>query len=169
MNQDLVKSYYQSYFRRMVLLGNEYVRDMDVAQDLVQDVFVALMKKETEEIRNPEAYFFTAVRQKCLDYLKTKTIHLRHHDQILHLSSDEFYEQTLENVELEAYLMKLIDDLPEQNRKIFKMSRFEAQSNEEIAKLLNVSKRTVETHISKALKKLRAGIDLYKKALFFFF
>ncbi len=168
MKTNVTRSYYKKYFKKMVFLANEYVHDLQLAQDLVQDVFVSLITKKDETIHNPDAYFFTSTKRKCLDYLKTKAIRTTHHDQISYLSTDRFYEQTLENIELEAYLMALIEELPKQCKEIFKMSRILAQPNQEIAVQMNLSKRTVETQISKALKKLRSGIEYYKSAMLFF-
>ena len=70
------------------------------------------------------------------------------------------------NTELQEKLKKGIDLLPEKCREIFIMSRIRGLKNEEIAAELNISKRTVETQISKALKVLRAELKDYIGLLF---
>jgi len=70
------------------------------------------------------------------------------------MESDKILEQT----ELEYELFKAIDELPEQCQRIFKLNRFDGFTNQEIADQLGISKRTVETQISKALKTLRVKI-----------
>jgi RNA polymerase sigma-70 factor (ECF subfamily) len=66
----------------------------------------------------------------------------------------------MELTELEVKIAKTIDQLPDQCKRIFKLSRYEHKSNQEIADELEISKRTVETQISKALKVLRASLKL---------
>lgn len=153
----------------MVLFAKGYVRDLEVAQDLVQDVFVHLLDKDSEGIINPKAYLLTATKNKCLDHLKTTSIRSEHHETIQQQSSELFYENAMEKVELETYLMKLIDDLPTKCQDIFSKSRFEGMSNEAISGELGISKRTVETQISNALKKIRDGLEDFKNLMWTFF
>lgn len=162
--------YYQTYFRRMVLLANEYVHDQDVAQDLSQDVFVHLFQKKHEEhIQNHKAYFFTAIRNRCLDFLKTKKVRASHHEAISNLSSEAYFEQAVEHAELEDFIMKTISELPKQQEYIFKESRMHGKTNGEIAKEMGLSKRTIETQISNALKTLRSKLGQFETFIFWFF
>lgn len=138
--------------------------DLDTAQDITQDVFVKIYeKRQLLEIHTSlKAYLYTAVRNNCFDHLKIHKIHQRHKDQIKQESSDLVIEDddTVDQIELQDKIYKAIQTLPEQNQKIFKLSRFEAKTNQEIAELLNISKRTVETHISNALKKIKSLVLL---------
>lgn len=157
MDHKEIQTLYNLYFKRMVLIAHGYVKNIDVAQDLSQDVFVHLMKKG-DKVTNPKAYLFTAVRNRCLDYLKTNAIHSQHLSGISDREEKLYYDQTLEYAELVDLLMKTLDQLPERQRIIFKKSRLEGKSNAEIANELSLSKRTVETQISNALKNLRATL-----------
>ncbi len=168
MDQGKIQEYYQTYFRRMVLIANEYVQDLELAQDMSQDIFVQLLQREPAAISNPEAYLFTAIRNKCLDYIKTQKIRSAHHDLLAKLSSESYYHEVLEQAELENFLMQTIASLPEQQKKIFQASRFRGKSNSEIAEALSLSKRTVETQISKALKTLRDKLSEFKTLLMTF-
>ena len=117
----------------MVLLAKSYVDDLAIAQDLVQDVFVHLLHNDSKSIINEEAYLFTSTKNKCLDYLKTKSLRAEHHETIMRQSEKTFFDNAVEKAELEAYLMQLIDNLPYKCQKIFSKSRFEGMSNEQIA------------------------------------
>ncbi|MEO1254784.1 MAG: sigma-70 family RNA polymerase sigma factor [Bacteroidota bacterium] len=162
-----IHSYYNCYFKRMVLIANEYVKDLDLAQDLVQDVFVHLLRKKEESIDNPEAYFFNAIRYKSLDSLKTKNIHSIHQKEIYRMNEESYFEEALEYADLAHFLMASINSLPDKQQLIFKKSRLEGKTNTEIADELNLSKRTVETQVSKGLKTLKAQLVKLKIMLFF--
>lgn len=153
----------------MVLLATDYVRDLELAQDLVQDVFVHLLKKKEKTIDNPEAYFFRATRNKCLDYLKSSAIHAAHHQSLEVMTTDVFFDQSVEMNELTSYLMQWVEELPEQQKRVFQLSRMSGKTNDEIALAEGISKRTVETHISKALKVLRSKLTDYQKLILIFF
>lgn len=165
MKKDQIASFYETYFRRMVLLANEYVKDLALAQDLAQDVFEHLFKKPEETIFNAEAYLMTATRNRCLDHIKTKKLRSEHHQKITALSSDTYFEQALEYTELEDFLMHTINALPSQQKIIFKRSRIQGKSNAEIAEEMTLSKRTVETQISKALKTLRNKLSDFQNLI----
>jgi RNA polymerase sigma-70 factor (ECF subfamily) len=91
-----------------------------------------------------------------------------HHIRILdEQNNQKSYEQQWALNELEGRITKVVNKLPEQCRKIFRMSRQEGLLNAEIAEQLSISKRTVETQISKALKKIRE--DLKKNGYLSFF
>jgi len=72
-------------------------------------------------------------------------------------------QQNMENMELEEYLHSVIEQLPEKCRMVFVMSRFEELSYKEIAEKLEISPKTVENQISKALKVLREHLTLYRE------
>ncbi|NHE58560.1 RNA polymerase sigma-70 factor [Cyclobacterium plantarum] len=165
MDTDEVKTYYLSYFRKLVLFACKYVGDMDLAQDLVQDVFVSLLNKPVEKIENPDAFFYTATKRKCLDHIKTQTIRSAHHENILSVSESVFHDDAVEKTELENHLLSIINELPGKCKEIFLQSRFEGKSNLLIAEEMQLSKRTVETQISKALKKIREGLTGFKNIL----
>ena len=74
----------------------------------------------------------------------------------------------MEEAELEMKIVQAIGQLPGQCRKIFEMSRMEGMTNSEIADDLNLSKRTVETQISKALKTLRIHLQEFLPSILFF-
>lgn len=163
-----VRSYYETYFKRMVLLANEYLDDLELSQDAVQDIFVHLIQKESEVILNPEAYLFSATRHKCLDIIKTKKIRDSHNEKISYATENVYFERALENAELESYLMESIDQLPEKQRKILLESRMKGKPNSQIASEMNLSKRTVETQITNGLKRLRLKLSKYAQILLTF-
>lgn len=142
----------------LIFYAGKYVNAV-TAEDLVQDVFLKVWQKRTflflkEGIKT---YLYRSVQHACLDYLK-------HQDYInavtTKLKIEEIYynddPQSLfaEDERLEL-IYKEIDKLPDKCREIFTMSYLEERKTSEIAVLLNISTRTVEVQLYKALKILR--------------
>jgi RNA polymerase sigma-70 factor (ECF subfamily) len=150
------------YYAGLVSFAHKLVADDDLARELVQDVFVQFYeKRESIGIHTSlKAHMYQSVRFRCLNYLKRQSLIRGHHQVIFEETkeSEAYYHDALEQTELEIKLFSLIQSLPEKCREVFELSRFEGFSNQEIADKLELSKRTVETQISKALKFLRDNI-----------
>lgn len=150
---------FERYYTRLVVFAIKYVNDEDTAREMVQDVFVAFYEKRNSlhVHTSIKSHLYQSVRNRCLNHIKREKIVRGHHDQIqLANQNDEaFFDKTVETTEFENSVFNLIKALPEKCRQIFEMSRFEGVKNDDIAAQLNISKRTVETQISKALRFLR--------------
>ncbi len=134
------------------------MEDIGIAQDMVQEVFIKVyIKKDSLQIHTSlKSYLYTAVRNQSLDYLKLNKIYQLHKETLrneIDLVEEDINE--IKQIELEEKVTAAIKTLPKQNQLIFKLSRFEGKTNQEIADILNLSKRTVETHISNAIKRLK--------------
>lgn len=114
-------------------------------------------------------YFFLSVKNSSLNYLKHKKIEARYLKELGDLSNQHLvYDPDLYlATELQAKIKSSIDLLPERCREIFMMSRIQGMKNDEIAKELDLSKRTIETQISNALKVLRVELKDYMGLLLF--
>jgi RNA polymerase sigma-70 factor (ECF subfamily) len=148
-----------------VVYASKYVSSIDLAREIVQDFFVRLYeKRNTLSIDvSIKSYLYRSVFNCCINYINQKNIQDKHLKNIVLEKNNE--EENLENeinsVELQYKISQVIEELPAKCRRIFKMNRFEGIKNEEIAKQLNLSRRTVETQISKALKILRKKLADY--------
>lgn len=134
-----------------------YVKDMRVAEDIVQDAFLKYWEAPFE-LENPQAlksYFGRIIINNSLNYLKREKNLQRHHELMgRELSEQDLFEQIHES-ELQVLVYREIERLPEQCRKVFKLNRFDGLKYKEIAAQLQISERTVENHIAHALKVLR--------------
>nr|WP_255452834.1 RNA polymerase sigma-70 factor [Aquimarina sp. RZ0] len=164
-NSQVFELIFKKYFKPLVAYAHSYISDIDIAQDLTQDIFLKLYeKRSTIEIHTSlKAFLYTSIRNRCFDYIKTNNIHKKHKDQLQIVSSlnnidDE--DPMLQRAELYVKIHEAIKSLPDQNQKIFKLSRLNGMTNQEIADELQISKRTVETHISNALKKIKSMVTL---------
>jgi RNA polymerase sigma factor (sigma-70 family) len=109
-----------------------------------------------------KSYLYRSVYNACMNYINQRSIQEKHIRNIdLERNDEENLENEINSVELQNRIFNLIESLPPKCRKIFKMNRLEGMKNEEIAVSLHLSKRTVETQISKALKILRNKLSDY--------
>jgi RNA polymerase sigma-70 factor (ECF subfamily) len=156
------------YYSGLVVFSFSYIEDMDAAEDLVQDFFFHLwLNHEKLDIHQSiKSYFFTAIRNKSHNFIKRRKIEHRIEKELTYLHSKEVDEKNLlVESELSERINEALDKLPEKCRKIFLMNRFEGMKPAEIAKQENISIRTVEGHIGKAVRMLRTELKPYLPAL----
>lgn len=156
--EEAFKQVYHTYFEPLCRFADFYSSDKSVAKDVVQQVFLKLWEsgKDVREISNIKSYLFTSVKNQVLnDQRKNRVMEELESEEV---AADFNISDTLDGQELQEKIERLIESLPEKRRYIFRLSREEQQSYKEIAELLDISPRTVENQISKALKYLKEQI-----------
>ena len=170
-DQTAFKLLFHFYYPGLVIYASQFTADRAEAEEIVQDFFVRLWQKHQHVLSSDSLknYFFSSIRNSSLNYLKHKKIEANYLKEIYDLSNEHLaYDTNLYiESELQEKIKNSIDLLPEKCREIFVMSRMRGLKNEEIAVELNLSKRTVETQISNALKVLRVELKDYAGLLFF--
>lgn len=147
---------FKLYYRPLCLYALHYVHDIDNAEDIVQDCFVAMIERGGgDDISNVRSYLYMAVRNRCLNHLRDAHEELSAKDVEGDISDEEAAEASLH----EAQLWTAIDSLPEKCREVFLMSKQRGLKYREIAQELGISEKTVENQISKALKVLRGKVS----------
>lgn len=164
---------------RFVRFASTYVDDRMAAEDIVME---AMMYYWGNRCRldigtNSSAYIFTAIKNKCLNYLRDKQYRRQVSDQLMEHASWKLSLQlaTLEacdpeelfSDEIERLVNEALGRLPETTRRIFIMSRFEEKSHREIAAEMNMSVKGVEYHISKATSVLKHALKDFLPILLF--
>ena len=164
------KRIFESYYPRLLRFANEYVGDRYEAENILQNVFLTLWEKRTalRVDTNLNAYLLSLVKSQCLDFLKHKKVTNRYLSNQMTVQQQEmifnyyaiskFEPEQMDVESLELLVQKAIGELPEQCRKVFELSRYEGLKYKEIANRLGISVKTVETHISHALKILRVTL-----------
>lgn len=151
---------FKKFFNPLARFSFGYVKDQDAAKDIVQEVFYQIWNKREElpETTNLSAYLFTAIRNRSLNVLSQ----VNNRQDILverERGRADFYTDTrVETKELSQKIERAIDALPEKCREVFLLSRYENKSYKEIAEILDISIKTVENHMGKALSVLRAKL-----------
>ena len=151
---------FNRHWKSLYCLARRILEDDDLAKDALQEAFVALYQSPPEkEIRNVAPWLFQCVKYQCFMHLRSSKISRRHIDRLHTVSSANDVEEYITVQELEKLLLQEIGALPEKCREVFYLSRFESLSNKKIAEQLNISQKTVEHQITKALKTLRLSIE----------
>lgn len=159
---------FDRYYTPLSIYALRMLNDEEMAIDVVQSFFVALYEQsKTLSVSNARSFCYQSVHNRCLNELKHQKVRSAFAERTQataeHPTSN--IEDNIYAAELEARLTAAINQLPSQCQNIFKMSRFEGLTNDEIAIRLDISKRTVETQISKALQELRKWAGLAKAIL----
>ncbi|MCL3779258.1 RNA polymerase sigma-70 factor [Prolixibacteraceae bacterium JC049] len=168
---------FNNYFPRLVFFAREYVNDEEMAKNLVQDSFTTLWskRKELEESININAWLYTTVKFHCLNYLRSKKVVsdfnkeetiAKQHIHLNYYSLSELDTTAMAFTEIEQIVEATLVQLPEQCQRVFRMSRFEDKKNREIAEELGIVVKTVEAHMSKALKSMRVALRDYLPMVF---
>ncbi len=156
---------FRFYYPGLVVFAAQIILDKDEAAEITQDFFVRLWEKRTsiKETSTLKSYIFTSIKNRSLNYLKRTKIHVHSIEQLKDLAeTNPLYEPDIYiESQLQEKIKEVIGKLPARCGEIFVLSRFQGLSNDEIATKLNISKRTVETQISNALKVLRVELKDY--------
>jgi RNA polymerase sigma-70 factor (family 1) len=161
-NEASFKEMFLRYYPPLTAFAFRYVKDQDIAKDIVQGVFVRMFEKREALIihESIKAYIYRAVLNECLNYHKKETTRQLHYEAYVR-EQHQSLESAIEQTEEEFRIYQAIKTLPTQCQKIFVMSRLENRKNSEIAEQLSLSIRTVETQISNALRILRKALSMF--------
>lgn len=153
---------FKKYYASLCLFAVKFTGIiLDDARDIVQNLFMVLWENRAV-VRieySVKGYLTSAVRRNCIRFMQQRrsTVSLDDLPEDSHIA-DELHD-SLELEELYWQLLKTIEQLPPQCQKIFRMSRFEDMKYAEIAQELNISVKTVEAQMGKALKFLHTKLD----------
>jgi len=142
--------------------------DRELAKDLTQDIFVRLLqsKNDLNEIKNWDKYIYLMCRNRAYDHFK-KMNHEKKYKSYLTNYYDQPSNTVRSNAELQIdaehygqVLERSLDQLPDQQKIIFNLSKREGLSHDKIAEKLNLSPITVRNHLHRAMKNIRASINV---------
>jgi len=168
-DEEAMELLFKRYYKYLVVTAYNILEDDARAKDLVQDTFFDIWRKR-EELQidvSLKAYLRRAVSNKAIDEIR-RSKKMVFDEQLMKrepLPDLLRVGEELEGKELEKLIHSAIEALPEKCRLVFKMSRFEELSHREIAEKLNISTKTIENQITKALKFLRKNLAQYGKVI----
>lgn len=153
---------YEKYSRQLISFAASYLPDISDAEEIIQTVFVELWENraQLDPQRFAKNYLYKVTVNKVFNHLKRKVIERKYLQYIEALDMNTFNEaeKKIYHEELDAILKQVLEQLPEQQRKIFYLSRWDGLSHKEIADQLQISVRTVENQIYRAVKYIRENI-----------
>ena len=155
---------FKEHFKNLHAYAVSILKDEDDAEEMVQNVFYKLWEKKEriEGLQSVAAYLYRAVHNECMNFVKHEKVKKGYHAHAVHVGSISQQEQDSANrKELESKVRAALQELPEQCRTIFQLSRFEELKYREIADKLGLSVKTVENQMGKALKIMRTKLADY--------
>jgi RNA polymerase sigma-70 factor (ECF subfamily) len=172
--QNHFRNLYLSYSRAMVRFAEEFVGSREEAENIVHDAFTDIWEAKPQGLTEKylTTILFTAIRNRCIDYLRHRIVVRKVEDLMqeafrremqMKLDSLEALEPDFllpENGDPKVQLAQAIEALPEKCRRIFVMSKLEGRKQKDIAAELKISLHTVETQMGIAYRKLK---ELLKK------
>ncbi len=174
LDSDKFGKFFSEYKGHFIRIAYSYVRDMDVAKDIVTDSFAYLWERcgELTSHDNLKGYVYYCVRNRCNSHLRQKLLHLKVHDELTKtarweiqagldsLSSDEISGRLFQQEVIDIF-QKELDRMPARTRKIFQASRQEGMTYQQIADKYGLPLRKVTYEIQSALQHLRRSLKDY--------
>lgn len=165
-NEQAFEQVFKTHFKSLHAYAAAILKDVWEAEEMVQQVFYKLWEKRAQiDIHTSlKAYLYRSVHNECMNHIKHQKVKAVHRQYAMQEKQE--IEKTdpahrLSGAELEKNILNALNELPEQCRTIFQMSRFEALKYHEIAFQLGISVKTVESQMGKALKRLRLKLVEY--------
>lgn len=160
---------FRELFQPLVHYAMRFLEESEASEEVVQDAFFAVWeKRETLDIHTSlKSYLYRSVHNKCLNLIKHISIRedYKAWNEVEREEQEAHFEGEMGKSELEQRIQTAIEALPPERQKVFRMSRFEGLKYQEIADQLNISVKTVENQMGKALKALRGSLADYLPAL----
>lgn len=152
---------FRDFFPPLMAFAKKILGDEDDAREVVHQVFINLWEKRSElDLSSSlKSYLFTSVHHRSLNVIRDRKKFSS--EEVPEVASEWDVSAQIESMELEEKIREAIDALPEKCREIFELSRFEGLKYGEIAGQLDISIKTVENQMSKALKILREQLGKY--------
>lgn len=150
-------------FPKVKAFACKILQSEEDAEDIAQDIFVKLWDNpEIWENKDTwDSYIYAMTRNQIYNFLKHQSVELNYQEKFVQENASSYDFDIYDNLyakELQLLIKLTLDNMPEQRRKVFSMSRQKGMSNQEIAEKLNLSVRTVERHIYLALQELKKVI-----------
>lgn len=172
LNKSALELLFKTHFKGMVLFANKYVKDFEIAKEIAQDSFVSLWEKREiiDVSKSVKSYLATIVYNKSLNYLRDNkkfNRELLQADSLFPFISRDETDNAVISEELKIKIDYAINELPEKCREVFQLNRFNDMKYQQIADFLQISVKTVEAQMSKALKHMREKLSDYMTIFLF--
>lgn len=158
-DEEAFRILFYDFFAPLCVFAHRYLEEMETCEDIVQETFYRIWKNRNDlDIQvSARNFLITSVRNACLDLIRKQEIEKRWIEKRL----EEEYEDLYTTQELESLLNQALDKLPEQIASTFRMNRFDGKTYVEIAEEKQISVKTVEAYMTRALKFLRIELKDY--------
>lgn len=158
------------FFSPLCVFAHRYIENWETCKDIVQETFLKIWKnrKNIEINTSCRNFLITSVKNSCIDHLRKKESELDWQQKNSVAIQSHSSEDVYTTIELEQMLNTALSKLPETVRIVFEKNRFGGKTYNEIAIEHNISIKTVEAYMTKALKHLRIELKDYLPLLLLF-
>ena len=154
---------FNRYWSKLYAAAYKRVKHREAAEEIVQDLFTLLWsKRKSVQIHTSlAAYLYTSVRYMVFNHIQKEAVRENYKDsfQAANIFYDNSTEETVLLNDLNRNIEKEVNHLPPKCRSVFELSRKENKTNQEIAEVLDISEKTVEGHLTKAIKLLKLSLS----------
>lgn len=154
---------FKSYYPLLCAYAHRFIDREEDAEEIVQELFFQLWKKRKflNIHTSLKAYLYRSTYTGCMDKIRKLKVRKAYYEKQVKAHAEGFEDKAMEADEVNKIIIESLNKLPENVRKVFKMSRFEGLKYREIADQLSISVKTVEANMAKALKFLRNNLQDY--------
>jgi len=171
-DEDALTLIYKKYWQPLFTSAYNILKDKQACEDIIQELFIRLWNNRhaIEITVSLKAYLYASMRYEVYRQIRAGAVRADIFDDLPERLPASAAYGNIEYKELIARVNTVVDTLPEKCREVYKLSREECLSHKEIALQLNISTKTVENHLTKALRELRGslGTAFILEALMFF-
>ncbi|MCW5912719.1 MAG: RNA polymerase sigma-70 factor [Cyclobacteriaceae bacterium] len=164
-DQSTFEMIFRACYQPLCRYAFSFLNDKEEAEEVVQSAFISVWEKRSAIAieTSLKAYLYRMVRNSCLNVLKHEKVKQQHaaHELYVSETATDSVMHNVQATELESKIAEAMQTLPEQCRLVFQLSRFEELKYQEIADQLQISVKTVENHMGKALRLMREQLKEY--------
>ncbi len=155
------------YFAKLIPFANYHINNTFQSEEIISDVFIKIWRQRSKlgSIKQFDLYLYTAVRNGCYNYLRDSSRKNRVWiiEESPVLIEPENPETILTSLELKSLLLETISNLPPKCRLIFRMVREDGMKYQEVADLLNISVKTVDVQVGRAVTRIRKVVEMFNR------
>lgn len=158
-DQSAFTEIYNRYWNKLYYIAHKLLKDTDAAEEVVQEVFLVLWKKrENLSIQSIPSYLAAMTRYAVYRYLSKEKRSRQQENIVALLNPDTTSEIDVDHKILLEIITELSNKLPEKCRLVFQYNKLQDQSLADVAEQLNISQKTAEAHLTKALRIIRSSV-----------
>lgn len=161
-NMKSLKELYKQYYKGLCFFAYQYLKDLEIAKDQVQDTFVSLIEKDLliNDATKLKSYLYSMVRNRCLNVIRAEKIKFKYTDEESKL---EYFDDdvSLKIIKAEVYreINNCLQKVPNKYREVFELSYIKQMREAEVAQRLNITIDMVKAHKKAAKKILRKELE----------
>ena len=164
-DQQAFRRLFAHFYDRLLFFAKSFVKSREQAEEIVQDVFVALWKKRDtlSSVVNLKVYLYVAVKNLSINYLNRSGSHYTddlNHLDVSYTGGTATPEELLVASEIRQAIVKAVSELPPRCRLVYKLVKEDGLQYREVARILHISPRTVENQVAAALRKIALDIHI---------